>query len=278
MPNNLPFRNIGIAGIGLIGGSFAKSFACKGINIYGYDLNKDVLVQAVESEIFQGVTDEFERFINFPLDLIYICLPVKSAIEFIKNLGKHKYSKAVTDACSTKTSIINTAKENNLIFCGGHPIKGKEKSGFINADEDLYSGAKHILTSIGYDELDDTLEELHLMLNMDVRKMTAYEHDEIFANVSHLPHLISFCLMDTVLTQNKDALSYAGGGFRDFTRIAGSDAQMWSDIFFDNEKALIECVENLEKDIIKWKNMIKEGNASELYKKIEQVSEQRRKL
>ena len=278
MPNNLPFQNIGIAGIGLIGGSFAKSFACKGINIYGYDLNKDVLVQAVESGIFQGVTDEFERFIDFPLDLIYICLPVKSAIEFIKNLGKHKYSKAVTDGCSTKTSIVNTAKENNLIFCGGHPIKGKEKSGFINADDDLYNGAKHILTSTGFTELDNKLEELHLMLNMDVRKMTAYEHDEIFANVSHLPHLISFCLMDTVLTQNKDALSYAGGGFRDFTRIAGSDAQMWSDIFFDNEKALIECVENLEKDIIKWKNMIKEGNASELYKKIEQVSEQRRKL
>ena len=257
MPNNLPFRNIGIAGIGLIGGSFAKSFACKGINIYGYDLNKDVLVQAVESGIFQGVTDEFERFINFPLDLIYICLPVKSAIEFINKLGKHKYSKAVTDGCSTKTSIVNTAKENNLIFCGGHPIKGKEKSGFINADDDLYNGAKHILTSTGFTELDNKLEELHLMLNMDVRKMTAYEHDEIFANVSHLPHLISFCLMDTVLTQNKDALSYAGGGFRDFTRIAGSDAQMWSDIFFDNEKALIECVENLEKDIIKWKNMIK---------------------
>lgn len=278
MPNNLPFNNIGIAGIGLIGGSFAKSFACKGINIYGYDLSKDVLVQAVESGVFQGVTDEFERFINFPLDLIYICLPVKSAIEFINNLGKHKYNKAVTDGCSTKSSIVKSAKENNLLFCGGHPIKGKEKSGFINADNDLYKGAKHILTSIGYSELDEKLEKLHLMLEMDVRKMTPKEHDEIFANVSHLPHLISFCLMDTVLTQNKDALFYAGGGFRDFTRIAASDAQMWSDIFFDNEEALIECVENLEKDIIKWKNMIKEGKAQELYSKIEQVSEQRRRL
>ena len=257
MPNNLPFRNIGIAGIGLIGGSFAKSFACKDINIFGYDLGEDVLVQAVESNIFQGVTNEFDRFINFPLDLIYICLPVKSAIQFINKLGKINYKKPVTDACSTKGTIIKAAEENNLLFCGGHPIKGKEKSGFINADDNLYDGAKHILVSIGNKELDNKLEQLHLLINMDVRKMSAYEHDEIFANVSHLPHLISFCLMDTVLTQNKDALSYAGGGFRDFTRIAASDAQMWSDIFFDNEKALIECVENLEKDIIKWKNMIK---------------------
>lgn len=278
MPNNLPFRNIGIAGIGLIGGSFAKSFACKGINIYGYDVSKNVLVQAVESNIFQGVTDEFDRFINFPLDLIYICLPVKSAIKFINNLGKINYTKPVTDACSTKGTIIKSAEENKLLFCGGHPIKGKEKSGFINADDNLYAGAKHIIVSIGNKELDNKLEQLHLMINMDVRKMSAHEHDEIFANVSHLPHLISFCLMDTVLTQNKDALSYAGGGFRDFTRIAASDAQMWSDIFFDNEEALIECVENLEKDIIKWKNMIKEGKVQELYNKIEQVSEQRRKL
>ncbi len=278
MPNNLPFRNIGIAGIGLIGGSFAKSFACKDINIFGYDLGEDVLVQAVESNIFQGVTNEFDRFINFPLDLIYICLPVKSAIQFINKLGKINYKKPVTDACSTKGTIIKAAEENNLLFCGGHPIKGKEKSGFINADDNLYDGAKHILVSIGNKELDNKLEQLHLLINMDVRKMSAYEHDEIFANVSHLPHLISFCLMDTVLTQNKDALSYAGGGFRDFTRIAASDAQMWSDIFFDNEKALIECVENLEKDIIKWKNMIKGGKIQELYNKIEQVSEQRRKL
>lgn len=278
MPNHLPFRNIGIAGIGLIGGSFAKSFACKGINIFGYDLGEDVLVQAVESNIFQGVTNEFDRFINFPLDLIYICLPVKSAIQFINKLGKINYKKPVTDACSTKGTIIKAAEENNLLFCGGHPIKGKEKSGFINADDNLYAGAKHILVSIGNKELDNKLEQLHLLINMDVRKMSAYEHDEIFANVSHLPHLISFCLMDTVLTQNKDALSYAGGGFRDFTRIAASDAQMWSDIFFDNEKALIECVENLEKDIIKWKNMIKGGKIQELYNKIEQVSEQRRKL
>lgn len=278
MPNNLPFKSIGIAGIGLIGGSFAKSFACKGIHIYGYDLSKEVLVQAAESGVFQGVTDDFERFVNFPLDLIYICLPVKSAINFINNLGKIKYSKAVTDACSTKSSILKAASDNNLMFCGGHPIKGKEKSGFINADDDLYSGAKHIITSLGFFELDEKIKSLHELINMDVRQMSGKEHDEIFAKVSHLPHFISFCLMDTVLTQNKDALFYAGGGFRDFTRIAASDAQMWSDIFFDNEEALIECVENLEKDIIKWKNMIKEGKDKELYSKIEQVSEQRRKL
>lgn len=278
MQNNMQFKNIGIAGLGLIGGSFAKAFACKGIKIYGFDLHKSVLLQAVESRIFEGVTDEFEKFINFPLDLIYICVPVQSAVNFINMLGRASYKKPVTDGCSTKTTILEAAKTNNLYFCGGHPIRGKETSGFINSEADLFSGAKHILTSMGNSELDNALEELHKSINMQVCRMTSYEHDTIFANVSHLPHLISFCLMDTVLNKNKEALSFAGGGFRDFTRIAASDAAMWSDIFMDNKKALLECVENLEKDIIIWKNMIKEDNKKMLFDKIEEVSGERRKL
>lgn len=274
----MQFKNIGIAGLGLIGGSFAKAFACKGIKIYGFDLHKSVLLQAVESRIFEGVTDEFEKFINFPLDLIYICVPVQSAVNFINMLGRASYKKPVTDGCSTKTTILEAAKNNNLYFCGGHPIRGKETSGFINSEADLFSGAKHILTSMGNTELDNALEELHKSINMQVCRMTSYEHDTIFANVSHLPHLISFCLMDTVLNKNKEALSFAGGGFRDFTRIAASDAAMWSDIFMDNKKALLECVENLEKDIIIWKNMIKEDNKKMLFDKIEEVSGERRKL
>ena len=274
----MQFKNIGIAGLGLIGGSFAKAFACKGIKIYGFDLHKSVLIQAVESRIFEGVTDEFEKFINFPLDLLYICVPVKSAVDFINMLGKAGYKKAVTDSCSTKTTILEAAKTNNLYFCGGHPIRGRETSGFINSEADLYNGAKHILTSMGNAELDNALEELHKSINMQVCRMTSHEHDRIFANVSHLPHLISFCLMDTVLDKNKEALSFAGGGFKDFTRIAASDAAMWSDIFIDNKKALLECVENLEKNISMWKNMIEEDNKKMLFDKIEEVSGERRKL
>ncbi len=278
MQNKLPFKNIGIAGTGLIGGSFAKSFALKGINVYGYDLNKDILIKAVESGIFQGVTDEFQRFISFPLDLIYICLPVKSSIEFINKLGKAGCKTAVTDSCSTKSSIMKAALENNLYFCGGHPIKGKETSGFDSSENMLFNKAKHILISQGSKELDEKLTILHEMINMEVINMTAEKHDEIFANVSHLPHLISFCLMDTVLEKNKDALIFAGGGFKDFTRIAASDPLMWRDIFFDNKEALIYCVENIENNIKKWKNMIKEDKVDEIYKKIEEVSMQRRML
>ncbi len=274
----MQFESIGIAGLGLIGGSFAKAFACNGIKIYGFDLDKQALIHAVESNIFEGVTDEFDRFINFPIDLLYISVPITASINFINMLGKVGYKKAVTDSCSTKTTILNVAKNNNLLFCGGHPIKGKETSGFLNSEQNLYNGAKHILVSAGFYELDEALENLHLSINMQVCKMTAKEHDNIFANVSHLPHLVSFCLMDTVLKKNREALLYAGGGFKDFTRIAASDALMWRDIFIDNKKALIECVENLEKDITNWKNMINNNELSTLFAKIEEVSGERRKI
>ena len=71
-----------------------------------------------------------------PLDLLYICIPVQSAVCFIEMLGQAEYKKAVTDGCSTKTTILKAAKNNNLYFCGGHPIKGKETSGFTNSEQD----------------------------------------------------------------------------------------------------------------------------------------------
>lgn len=276
MPNN--FKSIGIAGTGLIGGSFAKAFARKGIKVYGFDFSSEVLSVLIKSGVFEGVTDDFNRFIELPLDLIYICLPVKSSIEFIKMLDKSGYKGAVTDACSTKESIVEEAERNGLNFCGGHPIRGKETSGFINSSCDLFEGAKHILTPDDKNSLLEELKDLHTGIGMNVYVMKPDEHDRIFANVSHLPHLVSFCLMDTVLSENKEALSFAGGGFMDFTRIAGSDPSMWRDIFMDNKKSIIESVENLERDIKKWKQLIIDNKEKEIYELIEKVSGARRKL
>lgn len=276
MPNR--FNKIGIAGTGLIGGSFARAFARKGITVYGFDKSREVLSDALKSDVFESLTDDFNLFIEQSLDLVYICLPVKASIEFIKLLGSSGYKGAVTDGCSTKSSIVLEAEKNNLNFCGGHPIRGRETSGFINSSDDLFDGAKHILTECSDKKLLEDLKNLHESIGMNVHIMTPDEHDSIFANVSHLPHLISFCLMDTVLSENKEALSYAGGGFKDFTRIAASDPSMWRDIFVDNKKAIISAVENLERDITKWKNLIKEEKIEELYKSIEKVSGERRKL
>lgn len=279
MPNNSGgFRNIGVAGVGLIGGSFAKTFAANGINVYGYDINRVVLEQVALSNVFKGVTDEISVFLRFPMDLIYISLPVHASLLFIKTLGEHGVKTPVTDSGSSKVSVMKTAFEEGLNFCGGHPIKGKETSGFENSENDLFKNAKHILTPGKDLALAENLKKLHSAIGMKVSFMDPETHDNIFALVSHLPHLASFCLMDTVSEGCEEAFSFAGGGFRDFTRIAASDPTMWADIFNDNKDCLLKNITAFEKSIIKWKKLIETGNYKELKQNIETVSNIRRQL
>ena len=272
------FQNIGIAGIGLIGGSFAGAFYDLGKNVYAYDINKSVLVEAIESGKFQGVTDDISEFLNFSLDLIYICLPVNVALTFLRSLKEHGYNGFITDACSTKSSLYNLANELNLNYCGGHPIRGKEQSGFSAAEPTLFKDALHIIVPSKNERFKESLINLHTQIGMRVKLMDANTHDKIFANVSHLPHLISFCLMDTVLLNNPEALSYVGGGFLDFTRIAASDPSMWRDVFIDNKAELLKVVSDLEETIELWKKTISDSNSTNLYKLIDKVSLERRKL
>lgn len=272
------FSNIGIAGIGLIGGSFAGAFNKLGKKIYAYDINKSVLIEASNSGKFEAVTDNFTDFINFPLDLIYVCLPVNIALSFLENLSEHNYKGYITDGCSTKSSLFKLAETLELNYCGGHPIRGKEKSGFSAAEDDLFNNALHIIVPSKNDDLNKTLIELHSKIGMKIKLMSAKEHDKIFANVSHLPHLISFCLMDTVLRNNKEALSYVGGGFLDFTRIAASDPAMWRDVFLDNKEELLAVVTDLEETIKEWKNTINNNDSGKIFEFIDKVSLERKKL
>lgn len=279
MPTKMEtFQNIGIAGVGLIGGSLAKTFAANGINVYGYDSSPATLERAAMSDIFQGVTDEISAFTQFPMDLIYVCLPVGASLEFIKTLGKAGVQSPVTDGGSSKVSVMKAAFDAGINFCGGHPIKGKETSGFENSEKDFFKNARHILTPGKDCDLTDKLEELHTSIGMKVSLMDAETHDNIFALVSHLPHLASFCLMDTVSERCEEAFAFAGGGFKDFTRIAASDPVMWADIFNDNKDYLLKNIEAFEKSIQKWKNLIKIDNYEELRQNIETVSKIRRQL
>lgn len=278
MPANRDFKNIGIAGLGLIGGSFAKAFSANGLNVYGYDTNLPTIEQGAFSGIFEGITNEFDIFIKFPLDLIYICLPVNVALVFIDKLGSANIKIPVTDASSTKKSVCIAAKKANLNFCGGHPIRGKETSGFENSETNLFQNAKHILTPDKNDTLSGVLRLLHESIGMRVFIMDADSHDDIMGLVSHLPHLASFCLMDAVAEKRSEAFNFAGGGFMDFTRIAASDPTMWADIFTDNKNSLLNCISALEKSVKKWKNLIENDDYEKLKQNIQTVSNIRRLL
>ena len=272
------FSSIGIVGLGLIGGSYAKAFTDKGISVYGYDKNEEILFSAVTNGCCIGVSSEFDKFINFPMDLLYICLPVDDTIDMLNTLISINYKGYVTDSTSTKSTVINKVLGSELRFCGAHPIAGKESSGFYNSDKDLFYNTKHILTPVKEDDFTKRLKLLHKLIGAEVFIMDYKEHDNIFANISHLPHLLSFILVDFVLDYNDKAFKYAGGGFRDFTRIAASDPYMWQNIFIDNKDCLIKSLDIFEEKIKKWRQIIENKNKNDLYNQIYKVSLERRKL
>jgi len=270
-------EKIGIIGLGLIGGSLSKAFDEAGFKIYGYDKSLDSISSAVDFGRFEGLTDDMDEFLGFEPDLIYIAVPVKAGIEILHELGRKNIKTLITDACSTKMTVCSEARKLGLNFCGGHPIAGKEVSGFANSEAELLKGALHILTD-GDEANMSVLKKLHEKIGMNVKVMNAEYHDEIFGVVSHFPHLISFALMELILKKDKNLLEYTGGGFKDFTRIAASDPVMWSDIFVDNSEHINDVIDEYISVLNDWKRQINKKEKSILMKKIRYVSSARQCL
>jgi len=271
-------KHIAFAGLGLIGGSLALSFAEKGVKLTAFDKNPHTLAMASKTGLFEYVTDDLDTLLALDFDMLYICLPVRTACEFAAELGKRGFDRLVTDAGSTKADITEAAEEAGLIFCGGHPIAGKELSGFENAKAGIFDGAYHILTPTcpGFDI--EPLIELHKSIGMKVHTIDAERHDMIFGLVSHLPHITAFSMVQTVAAVDIDALSYTGAGFKDFSRIAASDPRMWTDIFLDNDKNMISLIDSYIDEMVRWKEAIRNKDSETMYNMIEHAAKIRRTL
>lgn len=275
----MTYKHIAFAGLGLIGGSLALSFAEKGIKLSAYDKNTETLADAMATGLFEYTTDSIDELISLDFDLLYICLPVRSACDFIAELGKKGYTtKPVTDAGSTKADIAEAAKKAGLLYCGGHPIAGKELSGFKNAKAGLFKGAYHILTPT-CDKFDvEPLRKLHADLEMKVHVMEPEKHDMTFGLVSHLPHITAFSMVQTVSAVDIDALNYTGAGFKDFSRIAASDPRMWTDIFLENDENMISLIDSYIAEMKRWKKAIEDKDEKEIYAMIEHAAQIRRTI
>jgi len=272
------YKAIAIIGVGLIGGSFAKAFKKQGIDLIGYDSDLSTIEDATKSGIFNLLTDDIDLIINGNPDLIYIALPIRATLEILDLFAKKNVTTLITDAASTKQKICDKAKSLGLNFIGGHPLSGKEVSGFLYSDDAILVSAKHILIESENKEMLDQLILLHTSIGMRVNILSANQHDTIFAEISHLPHLIAFALVDSVQKNSKDSFDYVSAGFKDFTRIAASDDLMWTDIFIDNKEALIKSVNYLQSIISHWRSMIEEENYTKLRSEIKIISDIRRGL
>jgi len=279
------FEQLGLIGCGLMGGSFALALKRAGLvkRVVGYSKSPSTTERARQLGVIDVEAPSALLAVS-GADIVLIAVPV-SATEATFKAIKHLVSShtLIMDVGSTKRDVVDAARralrEHIGSFVPTHPIAGREVSGVEHADPDLYSGKQVILTPIER-TLTTQLQlaiDVWTALGCRVLKMSPESHDAAFAAISHLPHLIAFALMNSISgqPQAKDFLSLAGPGFRDFTRIAASDPQVWRDIMISNREELLAQSKIFQRNLQALELMISNANAEALEGLIEQASQAR---
>jgi 3-phosphoshikimate 1-carboxyvinyltransferase len=263
-----------VVGLGLIGGSFAKGMKESGLcrEVVGVDLDGQSRALAVEL----GVVDRCEDNLAAACvgaDVIQLAVPILAMETLLGVLAGLDLGGAVlTDVGSAKGNVVRAAREAFGLmparFVPGHPIAGSEQSGVEASNAELFKRHKVILTPLP--ETDPSalalVDRLWSALGADVEHMQVERHDEVLAATSHLPHLLAFGLVDSLAKRNEnlDIFRYAAGGFRDFTRIAGSDPVMWHDIFLANREAVLRTLDTFRSDLDALRDAVDAGDGHQL--------------
>lgn len=279
------FEQLGLIGCGLMGGSFALALKKAGLvkRVVGYSKSPSTTERARQMGVIDVEAPSALLAVS-GADIVLLAIPV-SATEATFKAIRHLVTPTtlIMDVGSTKRDVVDAARrvlrENVGSFVPCHPITGKEVSGVEHADADLYSGRQVILTPI-----ERTLtaqlkraNDVWTAIGCHVLQMSPQAHDAAYAAVSHLPHLIAFALVNGITQQEcgKDYLSLAGPGFRDFTRIAASDPQMWRDILIANREELLAQSKLFQQSLQSLEQLIASGSGEALESLIEQASETR---
>lgn len=273
----MKIEKISIIGLGLIGGSIAKALKNFSLHyrISAFD-NSDILEKAFRL----NVIDKKLLSVNDALDsdLIFICLPVDASITAFEELADRiQPNQIITDVCSVKTVFqeIWDKKERKGFYIGGHPMTGKEKGGFENSDPLLFENCVYILNESAkeFPVIDSFTKIIH-QLGAKITFLNPKVHDIIVASVSHLPQLVSVSLINSAGLKGSDInfFDYAAGGFRDMTRIASSEFNVWEPVLRENRKNIIQAIDNFIIDL----EQIKISIAKEDYEILSQKFESAR--
>lgn len=261
---------VGVVGLGLMGGSFALALRESGVKdlmILGCDHNTQHVKDALDLGIVDGSVT-FEEM-KQSADVIILAIPVSGIKVLISEMGDVKEGCTIIDLGGTKESIIKAAsKKTRPHLVAAHPMAGTEYSGPKAAFSTLYKGKIVVLCNI--EESGEHQRRVAVgffeKLGMKIVYMDAASHDRHAAFISHMPHVISFSLANSVLAQEdkKSILTLAAGGFRDMSRIAKSPSYMWRDIFTENRETLVDSLNVFEKEFREAKALIEAGKWDEL--------------
>ena len=263
-------KEVGIIGLGLMGGSFALALKdiypnCK---IIGLDHNDQHCIEALELGIVDRITDDIADLLE--VDLIILAIPVDAIIKTLKEFEGVNPGTTIIDLGSTKRLIVESVppeiREN---FVAAHPMTGTEKFGPSAAFKELYRGKVVVLCNVedSGEMQRKVAKEIFSDMGMKIFYMDAVEHDRHAAFISHMPHAISYSLANSVMKQEnpKAIIALAGGGFRDMSRIAKSSPNMWVDVFRQNRDNIIEAIECFKGELKRCEEMVKKEEWEELY-------------
>ncbi len=269
------FQKAVIIGIGLIGSSLARVLRAHGMAerivaaARSQKTRQTALDLGIADEMFEDPCEAVKE-----ADIVFVCTPVGSIPETIQKIMPVLKSGAiVTDVGSVKASVIDRSLpflRSDIHFIPAHPVAGTEKSGPENGFAELFEGRWCILTPS--DQTDpaalSAVRNVWETAGMKVEEMSAQRHDQVMALMSHLPHLIAYTIVGTAADleaeTREDVIKYAAGGFRDFTRIAGSDPIMWRDIFLNNTQAVLDCLQRFSEDLTVLQKAIRQKDSDTL--------------
>ena len=217
---------------------------------------------------------------NLNIDLIIICVPMLQYQSIFKKLSNINLDKTiVTDVGSTKVNIekLYNQKKYKFNFIPSHPIAGIEKAGLENGFDGLFTNRYNIICPLKKSSKTNInkIVKFWKSLNMKIEIMSAKEHDKVLSLTSHLPHLISYSLVLTAMKKesslNSKLVKFSAGGFRDFTRVAGSDPEMWRDIFLANNSQIQKLTNNFISELKKFSKTLNQGNSKNLLTKLKKT-------
>ena len=265
--------NIGILGLGLIGGSFARAYAKAGHKVFASEKSQDMLEFAKIAGAVQGELDHT----TIPLcDLIIMCIyPDDCAAWLESNAAFIKSTALVMDACGTKKDVCDAcfpiANRYGFTFVGGHPMAGSHNSGFKYSRSNLFQGAPMVLVPPKYDDMEllqwikDCLEPCKFGM---FSVTTAEKHDIMIAFTSQMPHILSnaYIKSPTAITHK----GFSAGSYKDLTRVAWLNPQMWAELFMNNKPNILNELDFYMSSLQKYKEAIKNDDKQTLIELLEE--------
>ena len=279
------FQRLALIGCGLMGSSFALAARQAGLvqTIVGFSASEKTRQRARELRVIDQACTSVAEAVR-GADLVLLAVPVGAMREGFAAMAPALSDQALLmDVGSTKCDVIAAAQahlgDKLSCFVPAHPIAGKEVAGIDHADAQLYQDRRTILTPLSSNSMRHTklAHDIWSALGSHVSTMTAADHDQTFAAVSHLPHLLAFAAVHALTThpQGADYLDMAGPGFRDFSRIAASDPSVWRDILSANRTEVLDQLAHFRASLAQFEAAMLQGDTQALQQLIQQASDVR---